>query len=140
MAKPAQCIVEGCPNPSHAKGYCRRHYGQIWRRGMIYNDAPREQTSAPESGMRRDDRLKALERELRKAQQMYEVVVGFQGRIKWRREMEAVQHEIRKLTESESEILDVPDLPELPEVAAEESGIVAGVKIDPLLDNLKSPH
>ena len=103
MPKPAQCIVEGCPSPSHAKGYCRRHYGQIWRRGMIYNDAPREQTTAPESGMRRDDRLKALERELRKAQQMYEVVVGFQGRIKWRREMEAVQYEIRKLTEDEEE-------------------------------------
>ncbi len=100
MSKPSQCIVEGCTNSSHAKGYCRRHYGQIWRRGMIYNDAPREQTLGIESDMRRDDRLKALERELRKAQQMYDVVVGFQGRIKWRREMEAVQYEIRKLTES----------------------------------------
>jgi hypothetical protein len=129
MAKPAQCIVEGCPNPSHAKGYCRRHYGQIWRRGAIYNDAPREQTSAPESGMRRDDRLKALERELRKAQQMYEVVVGFQGRIKWRREMEAVQHEIRKITESpEDMILDIP---------AEESGEVVAVKAGISSDALK---
>lgn len=99
MPKPAHCIVEGCPNPSHAKGYCRRHYGQIWRRGMIYNDAPREGGSIPESGMRRDERLKALERELKKAQQIYEAVVGFQGRIRWRREVEAVQHEIRKLTE-----------------------------------------
>jgi hypothetical protein len=104
MPKPTHCIVAGCPNESHAKGYCRRHYGQIWRRGMIYNDAPKDQTSAPESGMRRDDRLKALERELKKAQQMYEVVVGFQGRIKWRREMEAVQHEIRKITEAEAEM------------------------------------
>jgi len=103
MPKSAQCIVEGCPSLSHAKGYCRRHYGQIWRRGMIYNDTPREQTTPPESGMRRDDRLKALERELRKAQQMYEVVIGFQGRIKWRREMEAVQYEIRKLTEDDGE-------------------------------------
>jgi hypothetical protein len=132
MAKPAQCIVEGCPNPSHAKGYCRRHYGQIWRRGMIYNDAPREQTSAPESGMRRDDRLKALERELRKAQQMYEVVVGFQGRIKWRREMEAVQHEIRKLTElPEDALLEMP---------AEESGQLAAVKAGESSDSLKIPQ
>ena len=89
---------------------------------MIYNDTPREQTSAPESGMRRDDRLKALERELRKAQQMYEVVVGFHGRIKWRREMEAVQYEIRKLTESEGE-------PEQPVRPASESGVAAGVKV-----------
>ena len=101
MPKPEHCVVEGCPNPSHAKGYCRRHYGQIWRRGTIYNDTPRENTTAVESGVQRDDRLKALERELRRAQQMYDVVVGYHGRIKWRREMEAVQHEIRKITEPE---------------------------------------
>ena len=124
MPRPAQCIVEGCPSPSHAKGYCRRHYGQIWRRGMIYNDTPREQTTAPESGMRRDDRLKALERELRKAQQMYEVVIGFHGRIKWRREMEAVQYEIRKLTEGDEEN-DEAARP------AGESGVGAGVKGQP---------
>ena len=116
MPKPAQCIVEGCSSPAHAKGYCRRHYGQVWRRGTIFNDAPPEQTSAPESGMRRDDRIKALERELRKAQQMYEVVVGFQGRIKWRREMEAVQYEIRKLMENEEAGLD--------EAPARDSGAV----------------
>jgi hypothetical protein len=101
MPKQTNCIVEGCTNTSHAKGYCRRHYGQIWRRGTIYNETPKDQTTAPESGMRRDDRLKTLEREFKKAQQMYEVVVGFQGRIKWRREMEAVQHEIRAVLESE---------------------------------------
>ena len=123
MPKPTHCIVAGCPNESHAKGYCRRHYGQIWRRGMIYNDAPKDQTSAPESGMRRDDRLKALERELKKAQQMYEVVVGFQGRIKWRREMEAVQHEIRKITEAEAEL------------NAADSGISDAIPINPAGDS-----
>ena len=106
MPKTASCIVEGCPNASHAKGYCRRHYGQIWRRGTIYNDTPKEHTTATESDMRRDDRLRALERELKKAQQMYDVVVGYQGRIKWRREMEAVQYEIRKITDgSEAELI-----------------------------------
>jgi len=123
MLKPAQCIVEGCPSSAHAKGYCRRHYGQIWRRGMIYNDAPREQTTAPESGIRRDDRLRALERELRKAQQMYDVVVGFQGRIKWRREVEAVEYEIRKLTEDEEERLE-----EAPARSAREAGVGAASK------------
>ena len=49
MPKPTCCIVEGCPNTSHAKGYCRRHYGQIWRRGTIYNETPKEHTTAPES-------------------------------------------------------------------------------------------
>lgn len=131
MPKPTQCIVEGCPNASHAKGYCRRHYGQIWRRGMIYNDTPRDQTSAPESGMRRDDRLKALERELKKAQQMYEVVVGFQGRIKWRREMEAVQYEIRKITEAEEQA----DAAEIPAAESGVAAVVSGAPDDPTKEN-----
>jgi hypothetical protein len=103
---------------------------------MIYNDAPKDQTSAPESGMRRDDRLKALERELKKAQQMYEVVVGFQGRIKWRREMEAVQHEIRKITDAEAVETNgavppaAPPAP-LPPASADESGVTASIKATP---------
>lgn len=115
MPKPSRCIVEGCPNPSHAKGYCRRHYGQIWRRGMIYNDSPREKTDY-DSNVRRDDqeRLRALERELKRAQQMYDVVVGFQGRIKWRREIEAVQTEIRKILDSQP-----AGMPESAEVSAD---------------------
>jgi len=130
MAKPAHCIVEGCPNPSHAKGYCRRHYGQIWRRGMIYNDTPKEQTTAAESGVRRDDRLKALERELKKAQQMYDVVVGFQGRIKWRREMEAVQYEIRKIMEADASASSA-SAPAVEAPPANESGVAASVESDP---------
>lgn len=101
MPNPVCCIVEGCTSASHAKGYCRRHYGQIWRRGTIYNETPKEHTTAMESDMRRDDRVRTLERELKKAQQMYDVVVGTAGRIKWHREMEAVQHEIRKVVEGE---------------------------------------
>ena len=101
MPRPVCCIVEGCTCASHAKGYCRRHYGQIWRHGTIYNETPKAQTTAPESDMRRDDRVRTLERELKKAQQMYDVVVGTAGRIKWRREMEAVQHEIRKVVDGE---------------------------------------
>jgi len=101
MPKPSRCIVEGCPNPAHAKGYCRRHYGQIWRRGMIY-DTSKRQRDEDESLLRRDDleRLRALERELQKAQQMYEVVVGFEGRVKWRRQIVAVQEEIRRVNEA----------------------------------------
>ena len=104
MPKPSRCIVEACPNPSHAKGYCRRHYGQIWRRGMIY-DTSKRQRDEDESLLRRDDleRLRALERELQKAQQMYEVVVGFEGRVKWRRQIVAVQEEIRRLNEARTQ-------------------------------------
>ncbi|MFH0940174.1 MAG: hypothetical protein V1899_12980, partial [Planctomycetota bacterium] len=123
MTKPINCIVKDCPNPAHAKGYCRRHYGQIWRHGIIYTDIPKKKNSVPESEMRRDDRLKSLERELRKAQQIYEVVVGFQGRIKWHREMEAVQNEIYKLTE-------IGDGTPPSEPSSSDSGAMAAIKSD----------
>jgi hypothetical protein len=95
MPSAGRCIVEGCSEPIHAKGYCRRHYGQIWRKGAI-SPLPREED--PTRPARADvERLRALERELRKAEHMYQVVVGCEGRIKWRREMEAVKSEINKL-------------------------------------------
>jgi hypothetical protein len=95
MPSAGRCMVDGCREPVHAKGYCRRHYGQIWRKGAI-SSLPREQDSGRST--RADaERLRALERELRKAEHMYQVVVGCEGRVKWRREMQAVKTEINKL-------------------------------------------
>ena len=101
MAKSKKCIVDGCENPAHAKGYCRRHYGQIWRKGRITTDdeASGNQHESPHD---ESDRMRALERELRKAQNMYQQVVGFEGRLKWRKEMEAVKEEIERLSEAEA--------------------------------------
>ncbi len=48
------------------------------------------------------ERLRALERELKKAEHMYQVVVGYEGRVKWRREMDAVKAEIMKLEKLQS--------------------------------------
>ncbi len=90
MAEQSCCQVQDCTNPVHARGYCRRHYGRIWRRekrGASGNTEDREKR----------DRLRALERELLRARQMYDVVVGTPGRIKWRREMDAVKAEIFKV-------------------------------------------
>ena len=95
MASAGRCIVNGCGEPVHAKGYCRKHYGQIWRKGAV-SQIPDERDE--DRASRSDaERLRALERELRKAEHMYQVVVGYEGRIKWRREMEAVKSEISKL-------------------------------------------
>jgi hypothetical protein len=96
MASLKVCSVEGCDNKAHARGYCRKHYGQIWRKGKITSDA---EGGAAVSRKSRDEleRLKALERELRRAENMYDMVVGFEGRLKWRRELEAVKDEICKI-------------------------------------------
>jgi hypothetical protein len=92
-----RCMVQGCSASVHAKGYCRRHYGQIWRKGEV-NPARIEKEEAASRSSRADmERLRALERELKKAEHMYDVVVGYEGRVKWRREMDAVKAEIMKL-------------------------------------------
>ncbi len=89
-------MVEGCSAPIHAKGYCRRHYGQIWRKGEISPNRL-ERESISRSSRADMERLRALERELKKAEHMYHVVVGYEGRVKWRREMDAVKAEIMKI-------------------------------------------
>jgi hypothetical protein len=38
---------------------------------------------------------------------MYEVVVGFEGRVKWRRHIVAVQEEIRRLKEAQAQPAEV---------------------------------
>jgi len=35
MGKDAKCTVDMCEKRQHAKGYCLKHYGQIWRDGKI---------------------------------------------------------------------------------------------------------
>lgn len=92
----SKCMVDGCSAPVHAKGYCRRHYGQIWRKGEISPNRV-ERESISRSSRADMERLRALERELKKAEHMYQVVVGYEGRVKWRREMDAVKAEIMKL-------------------------------------------
>ena len=90
------CQVNGCSHPIHAKGYCRRHYGQIWRKGELSVGGP---WSRRKNYPRADDRerLQALERELKKAEHMYDMVIGFEGRTRWRREISAVRAEISRI-------------------------------------------
>ncbi len=100
MTHETKCMVQGCENRVHAKGYCRKHYGQIWRKGKIYTQ--KDSGSAKKAGLKaahRDDtdRMRALERELRRAEMMYKNVIGFEGRLKWRREIVEVKKEMTRL-------------------------------------------
>jgi hypothetical protein len=112
MGERGICQVESCNDVVHARGYCRRHYGRYWRRGRLGTNAGRTPQDNDRNGSdsgevvavgavsESQERLRTLERELRKAEQLYAAVVGFRGRIKWRREMEAVKAEILKLDDS----------------------------------------
>ena len=98
MAEQKICQVSGCDSKAHARGYCRRHYGKIWRKGRVQE----QETASVSNGSSRDEleRLRALEREFRRAEQMYKVVIGYEGRLKWRREMDDVKAEILKIDRS----------------------------------------
>ncbi len=43
-------------------------------------------------------RLRAMERELQRAEAMYNNVVGMEGKLKWRREIAAITEEIARLS------------------------------------------
>ena len=90
------CKVVNCPEPIHAKGYCRKHYTQIWRKGEI-----RHQPSGARLSISRADaeeRLRVLDRELIKVQEMYDLVVGFENRTRWRSEITAIQTEMLRIS------------------------------------------
>ncbi len=100
MSHETKCMVQGCENRVHAKGYCRKHYGQIWRKGKIYTqkDAGSSKKMGVKNSHRDDtDRMRALERELHRAEMMYKNVIGFEGRLKWRREIVEVKKEMTRL-------------------------------------------
>ena len=92
-----KCSVDGCDNPVHAKGYCRKHYTQVWRKGEISKEpswgTARHRLSEGDA----HERLRVLERELKKIEEMYNNVVGFESRLRWRREIAAVEVEIGRI-------------------------------------------
>ncbi len=99
MSAQNRCIVGGCSNKVHAKGYCRKHYGQIWRKGRVY-EIEEEITTHTDDEIElheESDRVRALERELRRAEMMYRNVIGLEGRLKWRREINEVKQEMDRL-------------------------------------------
>jgi len=93
MATEVKCTVAGCGKRMHAKGYCRQHYGQIWRKGDIYVAKVVEKPPPKNDS----DRVRALERELERAEIMYQNVIGFEGRLKWRREIAALRKDWDRL-------------------------------------------
>ena len=68
----------------------------LWRKGSV---GRAHALSEDEKGLRMDqiERLRSLERELKRAKQMYKVVCGIEGRVKWHREIVMVGNEIEKL-------------------------------------------
>lgn len=81
------CTVEGCDRSAHAKGYCRRHYGQVWRKGRIQPDDEKDLKDEEKEAMRSFESNRALLREWRNVKELYERVVGFHGQMRYRQQL-----------------------------------------------------
>ena len=97
MAEETKCMVAGCRKRLHAKGYCRSHYNQVWRKGQIVSEEEARQAAEKMIPLDDNDRIRALERELHHYEMMYRNVSGVEGRLKWRREIAEVKKEFVRL-------------------------------------------
>lgn len=99
MSQNKTCQFEGCDERVYARNYCRKHYNMLWRQGAV---GRAHALNPDELGLRLDEveKLRSLERELKRAEQMYSVVCGVSGRVKWRREIETVRKEIAKIKQN----------------------------------------
>lgn len=73
------CLVQECQHNIHAKGYCRRHYLQIWKHGKIIN-----KTLDKKSSICKKQQLKALQKEYERLLELYEAVIGIDGRLRYK--------------------------------------------------------
>ncbi|GAB4156752.1 MAG: hypothetical protein Kow00107_06250 [Planctomycetota bacterium] len=99
--KEQQCKIEGCAEPAHAKGYCRKHYAKMWRQKGKEREAAEAKGNPEQPGRRTSkagsERRKALRYELSCAQRMYDAVVGVASRIKWKKRIRWLETELRGL-------------------------------------------
>ena len=89
MGTKPYCSADGCPRKVYARGLCRVHLGISPGTGR---GAARQTGSG--NGTALAQRMRALERELHRAEQMYRVVVGAEGRLRWRREINSVKDQL----------------------------------------------
>ena len=81
-----QCSIFGCSKTAHAKGYCRAHYGRLWRTGTPFGGM---RDGRPIEEENRD--LGNLEFALKEAQKIYPLVVGLSSRIFWKHRIAQLQ-------------------------------------------------
>ena len=91
------CKIEGCNEPVHARGYCRKHYAKMWRaRG-------KKESEAGGNGGRNKrqralfERIRALKYELDNARRLYDSVVGVSARILWKKRIRWLEDALKNL-------------------------------------------
>lgn len=100
MVRKVPCKVPDCDEWAHARGYCRRHYGQVWRNGRVLTKAEEEEQLRISS--EHNYSLRALRTDYQRAKKYYDCIVGFHGRMRWRNELA----EIEQIAETKGYTID----------------------------------
>lgn len=79
------CAVEFCEKPVLCKNYCRKHYNQQYRLGYVISEG--NQNRPPLVKTDSSYYLRQLRREYQLAKEHYELIVGVEGRKRWRKVM-----------------------------------------------------
>lgn len=82
-----KCCVPSCEQKAHARGYCRKHYGRMWR-GKELEPTKEEDTRVHSA----DD----AEKELMEMRRIYDHVVGFESRMRWSRKIRECELFVRR--------------------------------------------
>lgn len=88
-----RCVVNHCEHAVHAGGYCRRHYGQVWRNGRIDEPASERNPAA----LPKSEQLNACQRELAQTRIIYERACGLQRRLELRRQLTELEADLARI-------------------------------------------
>lgn len=91
------CTVEGCPNELHARGYCKKHYGHIWRYGRIIPEDELQKGQTNSSPAVLDVLIRDCKSELTRAQETYKIAIGLECRMRWHKTIIALEERLAEL-------------------------------------------
>jgi len=89
------CIAPGCENKAFAKELCRLHYGRMYRHGRLGLTRPRR-TGPPVNDLVRT--VEHTKRRLSVATEAYDAACDLQARLRFRREIDAIQETLDQAT------------------------------------------
>jgi len=84
------CVMGGCDNPKYARGFCKKHYLRLWRRGDFGSSSKIKRVKEWESPS-------ILKRALKRAKEMFSVSRDLEKRVYWRREIVALREELKEV-------------------------------------------
>lgn len=84
------CKEDGCTAPAKSKGYCGRHYRQLWRYSHVLQEGIKNDTVTREN-------IISLKSEYKRVLDIYNNVNGVDSRIRWRKVLDKLVQEAKNI-------------------------------------------